>query len=66
MNSVRRMESFSVRALVRRVKTRLPATAAMRIAAAMPIQNHFLELVGDAVVVEAALTALEAGAAETW
>ena len=42
-NSVRRMESFSVRALVRRVKMRLPIAAASRAAAAIPAQNHVLE-----------------------
>src|SRR5438874_7548732 len=42
MNSVRRTESFSVRALVRRVKTRPPAIAATRTAAAMPAHSPVL------------------------
>jgi hypothetical protein len=43
-NSVRRMESFSVRALVRFVKMRPPATATRRTAAATPAQSQVLEL----------------------
>src|SRR5215468_5159689 len=42
-NSVRRMESFSVRALVRRVKIRPPAMAERSAAAARPAQSQVLE-----------------------
>src|SRR5438874_12126564 len=42
MNSVRRTESFSVRALVRRGKMRPPAIAATRTAAAMPAHSPVL------------------------
>src|SRR5438477_12909391 len=42
MNSVRRTESFSVRALVRRAKMRPPAIAAMRMTAAVPAHSPVL------------------------
>src|SRR5215467_8786268 len=42
-NSVSKMESFSLRALVRRVNTRLEAVAASRTAAATPAQSHVFE-----------------------
>src|SRR6476620_9147201 len=66
-NSVSRMESFSVRALVRRVKTRPPATVARRTAAARPVQSHVLERgVADTGAEEAELVPLveDADAAE--
>src|SRR5258706_14105028 len=63
-NSVRRMESFSVSALVRRVKPKPAATAAIK-TAAMHAHSHFLEPETAALVADAALIALDPTAAET-
>src|SRR5579863_6992686 len=63
-NSVSRMESFSVRALVRRVKKRPTAAAAIS-TAATGAHIHFLVRAGDTLVAdEEALTVLADGAAE--
>src|SRR5260370_42710161 len=55
-NSVRRIESFSVRALVRRVNTN-PITNAKTTRPAIPIQSRFFERAGEETPVDdAALT----------
>src|SRR5882724_3358748 len=58
-NSVRRIESFSVRALVRRVNTN-PIASATTTRPAIPIQSQFFERAGEVAVVDGAGFTLEA------